>query len=75
MHTRSGKLSWTMAGNGLFIILYLAVAVANSFGFAAWTPPAELVVIAPAVVAVINLLLRYFRTAEPIDRGEQDAQG
>lgn len=68
MHTKSGAISWTMTLNGVFIVLWLIVQVANAFGFANFTPPTEWAAIVAAIVAVINLALRYFRTSEPISR-------
>ncbi len=68
MHTRSGALSWTMVLNGLFLALWLLVQIASAFGFASFQPPPEAIVIAPALVALINLALRYWRTREPMAR-------
>ena len=68
MRTKSGALSWTMSLNAIFLVLYCVVAIANAFGFGSFQPPAELAVILPAIVAIINLLLRYFRTEEAIRR-------
>ena len=68
MKTVSGRVSWTISINGLFLALWLIVQIANGFGFSEYQPPAELVFLAPAIVAIINLLLRYWRTREPIAR-------
>lgn len=68
MHTRSGSWSWTMVGNVAFLVLYVLVQLANAFGFGSFQPPAELALILPAIVAIINLLLRYFHTEEAIKR-------
>ncbi len=68
MKTVSGNISWSQVVNGAFLVLWVLVGVANGFGFASYRPPDELVIIVPAIVAIINLLLRYFRTKEPIAR-------
>ncbi len=68
MHTTTGKLSWTMTLNTVFLVLWFTVQIANAFGFSSYQPPAEAIVIAPAIVALINLALRYLRTREPIAR-------
>ena len=68
MHTKSGTISWTMVLNGGFLILWIITQVANAFGFASFQPAPEWAVIMPAIVAIVNMLLRYFRTAEPIDK-------
>jgi hypothetical protein len=64
--TTSGKISWTMVTNWAFLILWLATQIAAGFGYASYTPPAEAVVIAPALLAIINLLLRRYHTTEPL---------
>jgi hypothetical protein len=68
MRTQSGAVSWTMVLNGAFLVLWLVVQIASAFGFATFQPAPEWAVIAPAIVAIINMLLRYFRTAEPIEK-------
>ncbi len=68
MRTMSGSLSWTMVGNTAFLVLYIVVYVASAFGFGAFKPPDELAIILPALVAIINMLLRYFHTEQPIKR-------
>ncbi len=68
---QSGKVwytSLTIDLNLAFLILWLVVQVASGFGFGSYQPPAEFVVIAPALVAIINLALRYWRTRQPISR-------
>ncbi len=68
LRTVSGKVSSTMVVNYLFIILWLVTFIANGFGYTEFVPPTELVVIASALLAIINLLLRYFRTQEAIKK-------
>lgn len=68
MKTVSGSWSWTQVINILFITLWLAVQVAGPFGFNEFQPPAWAVAAVPILVALINLLIRYFRTKEPIAR-------
>ena len=68
MHTKSGSTSWTMVLNGAFLVLWILVQIANAFGFASFQPAPEWAVIMPAVIAIINMLLRYFRTSEPMER-------
>lgn len=68
MRTTTGKISFTMSLNGAFLVLWLVVQIANAFGFAAFQPPDELLVIAPALIAIINMVLRYWRTRSPIER-------
>ena len=68
LRTVSGKVSYTMVANYAFAILWLLTFIANGFGYSDFVPPLELVVIAPALLAIINLLLRYFRTREPISK-------
>ena len=66
--TVSGKVSWTMVANYAFAVLWLVTFIANGFGYSDFVPPPELVVIAPALLAIINLLLRYFKTQEAIKK-------
>ena len=66
LRTVSGKISVTMVANYAFAILWMVTFIANGFGYSDFVPPTELVVIAPALLAIINLLLRYFKTREPM---------
>jgi hypothetical protein len=68
VHTLSGKRSWTMTINTVFLVLWFVLQIANAFGFSSYQPPTEAIVIAPAIIAIINLLLRYWRSSEAIAR-------
>ena len=64
MHLRnSTTTSPLMNLNAIFTVLWLAVQIANAFGFTAYAPSTEMLAIAPAVIAIINLLLRYLHVA------------
>jgi hypothetical protein len=66
MRTKTGAVSWTMVINTAFLVLWLVTQIANAFGYTSFEPAPEWAVIAPAIIAIINMLLRYFKTAEPI---------
>jgi len=66
MRTTSGRLSATMLINGAFLVLWLVTQIFNAFGFGVYEPPTDLVIIAPALVAIINMIIRYINTREPI---------
>ena len=66
MRTTENKLSWTVIGNTVFLVLWVATQIANNFGYGAFQPSPELLIIAPALVAVINILIRYYHTRAPI---------
>ncbi len=68
MRTESGNWSWPQVVNVLFLVLWIVVQVASGFGFASFQPPPEFVIIAPAIVAIINLIIRYYHPEEPIAR-------
>jgi hypothetical protein len=58
-NANASQPSRAMDINALFTILWIVVQIASGFGFAAYTPSPELMIIAPAIVAVINIILRY----------------
>jgi hypothetical protein len=74
MRTKSGAVSWTMVLNGAFLILWIVTQIANAFGFATFQPAPEWAVIMPAIIAIVNMLLRYFRTTEPINGQAKDIE-
>jgi uncharacterized membrane-anchored protein len=63
LRTATAEPSRTMDLNSLFLVLWTIVQIANAFGFTSYTPPADLLVIAPAIVALINIALRYLHVA------------
>lgn len=56
--------SWTIWAN----LLALALVVANGIGFADFEPAPWVVEVGTVITLVINILLRYFRTSQPIER-------
>lgn len=63
-----GNVTWTQVLNALFTVLWVLVNVASAYGYADYKPPAELVIIVPALVAIINIIARYARGRELMGR-------
>jgi hypothetical protein len=66
IHTVSGKLSWTQLLNWAFLVLWVINYLANAAGFLAYQPPDDVYTIMPAIIALINILLRKYHTTEPL---------
>ena len=62
--TKAWYRSWTIWAN----VLALALVVANGIGFADFRPDPWVVEVGTVITLVINILLRYFRTSQPIER-------
>ena len=66
IRTVTGRLSWTQVTNISFLVLWALVQIANGFGFATFQPSDEALVILPAIIALINMLLRKYHTTQPL---------
>ena len=70
MESKKWFLSKTLWFNVLAVSLYVAVAVAGPFGYEGSIPEdvkGYVDVFVPAVVALINLGLRFFATKQPLE--------
>jgi hypothetical protein len=66
IHTESGAVSWSQVTNIAFLVLWCLLQLANAFGFQSYEPPTEMLVIMPAIIAIVNILLRKYHTREPL---------
>ena len=62
--TKAWYQSWTIWAN----LLALVLVVANGIGFAGFQPDPWVVEVGTVITLVINILLRYFHTSQPIER-------
>lgn len=58
-------IPWYKSKQFWFNVLTLVIAVATAFGFESFTPDARIVVIAPLIIAAINVLLRFVLPTPP----------